>query len=255
MQQGRAVVTKGRDTGALWSIVDHVYVVNLPERTDRRRQVAGELARLGLSFDHPRVTLFEASRPDEPGNFPNIGSRGCFESHMGVLRRMLDARQSSALLLEDDVKFSSGIEARVAELAAALEGRAWHMLYGHAPGAETEAAGVPAPLSLERLAPETGLRLTHMVGLSAEAARRLLPFLEGLHGREMYHPRGGAMHVDGAYSTYRAQNPDFRVLATRRRIAWQRPSRSDIHAPKWFERAVVLRPLLAGYRTVKQRLR
>jgi hypothetical protein len=42
-------------------------------------------------------------------------------------------------------------------------------------------------------------------------------------------PRGGAMHVDGAYNWFRRDYPEVRTLIVIPELGYQRPSRSDIY--------------------------
>ena len=75
---------------ALLERFDRVRIVNLKARADRRREMRGELARLGLGLDD-RIALHEACRPDDRGDFPSLGARGCFLSHLTVLDQAWDA--------------------------------------------------------------------------------------------------------------------------------------------------------------------
>ncbi len=43
-------------------LFDRIYIVNLPERTDRRREMEDQLVKVGLG-GHPRVMFFPAIRP------------------------------------------------------------------------------------------------------------------------------------------------------------------------------------------------
>lgn len=91
---------------ALLAPLDLIYVINLPYRADRRSEMAHQLVRVGLSFDDPQVVLFPAVRPTEPGALPSIGARGCFLSHLGVLRDALKKGARQILVLEDDANFT-----------------------------------------------------------------------------------------------------------------------------------------------------
>ncbi|MCI5210545.1 MAG: hypothetical protein D3910_17540 [Candidatus Electrothrix sp. ATG2] len=64
-----------------------IYVINLPERVDRRREVTAALKRIGISFAPGKVELFPAIRPTEAAGFPSPGVRGCFLSHLSVLKK------------------------------------------------------------------------------------------------------------------------------------------------------------------------
>src|SRR5271170_7150269 len=69
-----------------WNTFNAIYLINLPERVDRRRELASELNSVGLSEDDERVIWMAAVRPPEAGGFPSIGSRGCFMSHLECLK-------------------------------------------------------------------------------------------------------------------------------------------------------------------------
>jgi hypothetical protein len=53
------------------------------------------------------------------------------------------------------------------------------------------------------------------------------------------------MHVDGAYSMFRARRPDVVTLVASPSLGGQRSSRSDITANRWYDRQPGLR-LLSG---------
>ena len=46
----------------LFASFDRIYILNLPERADRRTEMAGELARIGTGFDDPRIMADIARR-------------------------------------------------------------------------------------------------------------------------------------------------------------------------------------------------
>ncbi len=87
---------------------ERIYVINLRSRADRRREMAAQLASIGLSFDSPQVRLFNAVRPDDRGAFDGIGVRGAFMSHLGVLRDAAGLR--NVLILEEDLNFNAGMQ-------------------------------------------------------------------------------------------------------------------------------------------------
>ncbi|SHG77185.1 hypothetical protein [Cognatishimia maritima] len=217
---------------ALLSLFDMIYVLNLPERRDRRMQMAQQLARVGLSLEHPKITLFPACKPREAGEFPTIGTRGCFESYLAILTDALAAGHDRFLVIEDDADFARGFEAQMPEAAAFLSGKNWGLVYGYS----TELEPVDAPGPLRFVDPEVGVRCTHFVAFSGDAARQALPYLQGIYGRPMNDPNGGAMHLDGALTWFRAAHPDVVTYAAKDSLAIQRPSLSDIHPPRWYER-------------------
>lgn len=231
------------------ALVDAIYVINLPARTDRRDEMARQLARVGLALDRAPVRLFPAVRPDDAGPFPSVGARGCFLSHLGVLRDAAARGSDPILILEDDADFTRAFVSDGRDLAAALAGAQWNICYlGHAvkgPVPERTAGHV-----LNEVAPATAVGLTHAMLLDAAAIAAAVPYLEAQMARPGGDPAGGPMHVDGSYSWLRHDRPDLRTLATRDQWIVQRASRTDIHATGWKERV----PLLPAWRRLRNRL-
>lgn len=236
---------------ALLSVFDHVYVINLPERSDRRAESARQFRSIGLSFDHPAITLFPAARPEHKGAFPSVGTRGCFLSHMGVHEAALAAGHDRYLIMEDDADFAPGFPARMAALAPEIATCDWGLFYGWNPERYGRPAGTGA---LCDVAPETGVVLAHFIGFSADATERMLPFISAIYARPYGHPEGGAMHVDAAYTWFRRSNPDIRTVAVTEALSLQRSSRSDIHDLRWYDRFVPARALVGALRRTRARL-
>jgi glycosyl transferase family 25 len=76
-------------SGHILDRFEQVRIVNLVDRPDRRREVIAELDRIGGMA--PNISFYDAHRPDDTGGFPSLGARGCFESHLAVLRSARDA--------------------------------------------------------------------------------------------------------------------------------------------------------------------
>ena len=83
-----------------------IYVINLSTRPDRRKEAEKELARIDW-----RAEFFSAERPIDALGFPSIGARGCFESHLSVLKLGL-AQGEHLAILEDDLNFSRSFAER-----------------------------------------------------------------------------------------------------------------------------------------------
>ncbi|MEO6716867.1 MAG: hypothetical protein ABIM50_06415, partial [Novosphingobium sp.] len=83
---------------------DRIRVINLAERRDRRRDMARELAAIGLAND-PRVSFFPAIRPENAGDFTSVGARGVYLGQLAILREAAAANES-VLILEDDCTFA-----------------------------------------------------------------------------------------------------------------------------------------------------
>lgn len=215
----------------IFASFNRVYILNLPERTDRRAEMAGELARIGTDFDDPRISLFPAIRPAEKAGFPDIGAHGCFLSHLAILRDAHDAGHSRILILEDDCDFSAGIENLLPPAFDQLDSDGIDIFYGgyglpDGPGTTDHLAS-----PLLRVDRATPVRTTHFVGFGKAAIEPLISYLEAMLTRPPGSPDGGPMHVDGAYNWFRASRPDLVTGLARPQLGHQRPSRSDIAPP------------------------
>ena len=233
---------------SLLTTFDRIAIINLPERLDRRRAVTLELRDLGVAVDGARVCFIEAIRPDGPGEFPSIGARGCFLSHLKALRQAQTDGVQRLLVLEDDVMFTPALR-RASHLAQALEEVGWHLAYpGHVQVA------LPGPLRWERSSEP--LVCAHCYAVNASVLPVLVAYLEACLLRPAGHPDGGPMHVDGALTLLRRQRPDLVTLLASRSLAGQRSSRSDIIGPSWLDRSlgIGLAGLTRGLRNRWRRL-
>ena len=93
----------------------------------------------------------------------------------------------------------------------------------------------------------------HMVAIKSAVMPELIAYLEAMLGRPAGDPNGGPMHVDGAYSWYRAVHPARRTVACQPPLGYQRASRTDIHALRWFDRTWGVRTLVAALRSFRNR--
>jgi len=224
------------------------YVINLPSRTDRRRDIEAMFDRVGLTDWRGRVEFFPAVRPDSPGGFATLGARGCFLSHLGVLKRAAEEGGANVLIMEDDLEIDPRIVASTGPIIEILDRDAWDFAYlGHILGDDLEGF---APL-----APHQGtIRTTHFMAVSAAVIPRVVDYLESLLGRPAGHPEGGPMDVDGAYSSFRARYPEVKTLVARPSLGGQRSSSSDVR-PGWIDRVPGARHLTNTARALKRRLK
>ncbi|MET0250751.1 MAG: glycosyltransferase family 25 protein [Novosphingobium sp.] len=217
---------------------EHIRIINLPSRTDRRREISAELARLGLAPDGKQIAFHRACRPDEPGGFSSVGARGCFLSHLAVLEQALEAGAETVLILEDDLDFVADIEHRLPATLARLSQQNWDVFYG----GHAVAPGMVAPDGLLRADPAMAVCTLHFVALSRRAVSIAVPFLKAMLSRPEGDPQGGPMHVDGAYCWMRAAHPQLETWLAIPELGFQRSSRTDIHALPLLDRTVALRP-------------
>jgi len=238
-----------RELGAaLASVFDHFYIINLPSRTDRRAEIEVQLCRIGLSLDDPRVTLFPAIRPDDAGDWPTIGTRGCFMSHLGVLSEAVAAGHRSIAIIEDDLDWSSAFLGTPPAQVAAWADADWS--YMHAGLEETP----PEAVALRPLDPEAGLRLTHFIGLRGQIIAEMRDYLTAMAARPEGSPEGGPMHVDGGYFWYRRAHPQRLSVVAQPRMALQRSSRTDIHDLRLKDRIPGVRLVVKHLRRLRNRI-
>jgi hypothetical protein len=207
------------------SLRQAVFVINLAYRVDRRSEMEAELARVGWDD----AEFFPARRPDEAGQFESIGARGCFLSHLEVLRLARDRKLDRLILLEDDLNFVTDFSTRWPSVLTDLERTDWSIVYGgHI------LTGLRGPLAL--VDPARPVRCAHFMVIGGDAIDLLVQGLETILSRPKGHPLGGPMHVDGAYSTIRLHHPSLKTFAAFPALGFQRASRTDIADQKWFDR-------------------
>ena len=221
------------------SISPTIFVINLESRVDRRIETIKQLSRIGWS-----AQFFQAIRPESAANFPSIGARGAFLSHLAVLKNAQGSGSQQLVILEDDVNFAPGFAERWASSMAALETQNWSIFY---PGHVLDSL----PPGLSCIPPSVNVVCAHFVVINGPAISTLISGLETILSRPSGHPLGSPMHVDGAYSTIRMQNHSLVTYAHFPALGYQRPSRSDIGDLRWFDRIGALAPAVSLARKVK----
>jgi glycosyl transferase, family 25 len=207
-------------SGHILDRFEQVRIVNLVDRPDRRREVIAELDRIGGLA--PNISFYEAHRPEDAGGFPSLGARGCFESHLAVLRSARDAGARNLLILEDDVDFTRDGPDRLAKLVPQLFGRRWDFFYG------AHLLAVNGRQGLVEVPATEPVATTSFVAIDGGTIQPFIEFLEGVMSRPPGSPDYGPMHVDGAYTVFRLLNLDCITLAAFPPLARQRSSPSDV---------------------------
>ena len=235
----------------LFQAFERFYLINLPERSDRLHETLAELQRVGVQRDDPRLRIFAAIKPADAGVFPSRGARGCYLSHLVVIREAIRDGVENVLVIEDDVALSAACAAVAPDFAAALSAPDWDFAYpGHVEQTEVDAKAPPrwqhtrAPLAC-----------THFYALNRRVLPALAAYLEACMLRPPGHPDGGPMHVDGAYSMFRAREAGVVTLVAAPSLAGQRSSRSDIYPNRWYDRLPLARNLVGFARKARNRAR
>jgi glycosyl transferase, family 25 len=238
-------------TAAGKSLLDtfaRIRIINLPERTDRRREMTGELARLGIAVDGEQVAFHAARRFDDAAGFRNIGARGCFDSHLGILDDAKDVG-GPLLILEDDADFAARIDILMPIALSKLRQVEWSVFYGF--GDPPRGATVTGGLFQQP--PDIGIGTTHCIGFTPDTVKLATPYLRAMLGRPAGSPDGGPMDVDGAYCWFRRAHPSLSTWCTLPAIASQRPSRTDI-SPSFIDTIPVAREARSLLRMIKRRV-
>jgi len=213
------------------------FVINLPDRTDRRREMEDQLRRVQW-----QAQFACAPKPLDPGGFSSIGARGCFLSHLEILRQALLFRRN-LVLMEDDLNFAGDFTYGWSRAVNALPDN-WSIFY--------PAHSLIPAAGLHLVAPEMSLQQTHFMLINKSVIPMLIEQLQAILSRKPGDPLGGPMHVDGAYSTIRKQNPDLHTYTCNPPLGYQRASRSDVEGQRFFDMIPALRPAVAALRRVKQ---
>jgi hypothetical protein len=232
---------------------DAIYLINLPERVDRKRELERELRSVGLQIDDPRLVWIRAVRPLEAGEFPSIGARGCFLSHLTCLQSALELGHNRILILEDDACFPRFRLNDLKRVMEKLKGMNWAMWYGG--GSMLLDLSVGSDNSeIIPIDHAVGVQAAHCVAFQGYAIGSVRDFLELILTRPGGHPEAGPMHVDGAYSTWRALNPTAITLVTLPPVCAQRSSQSDIAIPRWYDKTPLVRKGIATLRRLRNHL-
>jgi glycosyl transferase, family 25 len=216
-----------------------IFVINLEFRIDRRIAMQRELARVGW-----QANFFPAIRPDSADGFPSIGARGCFLSHLAVLKKVREAGIPRLIIIEDDLNFAPDFPERWEVAMSAVCRREWSIFYPahHFPD---------LPAGVSRIPAERGVECTHFMAINGPAIASIVAGLERILARPAGHPLGGPMHVDGAYSTIRHQDHALVTYAHSPALGYQRPSRTDVGNLKWFDRVAILAPIVGMARRLR----
>lgn len=235
---------------ALCQVFSKIRIINLESRSDRKREMMAELRRIGLSVDGNVIDIFKAFRFEDPGNFPSIGARGCFLSHLGILKQAQAQNFASVLIFEDDLDFCQDPTEHIVKAMNELDHQEWSMFYG---GYEISRPITPIPgKSIQFADSDDSIGTTHFIGIHARAIPDLVLYFEAMLTRPAGDPAGGPMHVDGAYNWFRKSHPQFKTFIALPIIGVQRPSRTDIGELKAIDKIGSIRVLIGLLRKFKR---
>lgn len=219
---------------------DRIVVVNLRHRTDRRKRMKAELAKIGLKDDE-RVSFFPAIQTVDKGMFLRPGSHGCFLSHRSIIEDAAREGQSVAIL-QDDCQFLPAI--------VDFPATECDVFYG---GYE---ASDPDDLH------GSNIIGAHFMGFSTEAALKASHYLHRYLGCPNFEGDPQAVAhcrydskirppIDGAFVWFRRAHPELTTEFAM--LSKQRSSRSDVADRKWFDRMHIVRDAARIWRDIRNR--
>jgi glycosyl transferase family 25 len=219
---------------------DRIYVINLPYRVDRRKAMERELRRVKMPFKPGKVELFAGIRPETAGPFESIGYKGCFLSHLTILKQVKNMQLNNVLIMEDDLAIAPEFVQWEEHILQSLVQTSWDMVhFGYYP----EHFSDSTTSRLVTLEPFSGEIIgAHFYAVNRQCVDRLITFMETLLQRPIGHPDGSPMPPDGAYNLFRWQNPEIVRLISVPSLGSQRSSRSDIVEDlDWYDRLPVFK--------------
>jgi glycosyl transferase family 25 len=235
----------------IFDAFERIYLINLPERSDRLRDAMTELARAGIRPEDARLRIFAGIRPADAGVFPSRGAHGCHLSHLGIIREALRDQLHNVLIIEDDIALNPACLQEQTALVERLRQNDWDFAYpGHV---ENLPATPQAPAHWQHT--RAPLVCAHFYGLNRQVLAPLEAYLRDCMERPAGHPDGGPMHIDGAYSMFRQRSSGLITLIAAPSLAGQRSSRSDIYPNRWFDRLPVFQPLATLARQLRHQCR
>jgi glycosyl transferase family 25 len=236
---------------ALLGTFEATRIINLKAREDRRREITSEFRRLGINLDSEKVRFHEAARFAEAAPFPSLGAKGCYYSHLAVLEEARANNFENILVLEDDCDFIGDIESKFLRATEELRGKEWDFFFG---GHEDVACDENSH-AIQQIKSGTWVRGTHFVAFSKKAIDAIVPYLQ----KEIQHlaadPVGGARGIDAAYTHFGREFPEFRYFIAWPKLAYQRPSRTDVQEPSAFDRMPLINSMIVPARKLKRLLR
>lgn len=228
---------------------DRAYIINLEDRTDRRREVVEEFRSIGIDIPNDKIRFYNAQRPTEKGTFPDIGTRGNFNSHRHVLQLAKQDGLRNVLVFEDDVSFRKIDPARIRQIVDRLDREDWDIVhFGYVTPSDEGLEGPLAPWT------ETVLGI-QFFGVNGRFIGPMIDYMDRCEFLPPGHPEGAPILADAAYSHIRVVNPKIRALLAVPNLAHQRSSPTDAHPRSFFDQIDVLQPLTSAIRAFKNKKR
>lgn len=226
----------------LFDYFDRIYVVYLPERTDRIKHMKHQLTRLGLLT---KAIWFPGCKYTDKGGFPGAGVRGCVMSQYTILNQAAKDGVEKLLILQDDCQFSNRMVRQEQAIVDELANSYWDFAYlGH--GAKIE----DSKTFFVKVDAQKQIMLTHFCAYHGRAIPRLIKLMENSFNRLPGDAEGGPMYFDGYMNFFKSRNPDLVTLVAAPSLGWQYSNASNLN-PSPLDQNKLLFPMVQLARTVK----
>jgi GR25 family glycosyltransferase involved in LPS biosynthesis len=225
---------------------DRISIIHLPQREDRYRALAKELQRLEAAITDPKVAIPDAPMPTDAYGFTNKGVYGNYLSHLEILKSAQRDKLQSVWILEDDAIFSHRFVRDQAKIAGFLASNEWDIcFFGHSLTKELDSL----PRGLPRYSGP--FYWAHCYAVHSRILPRLIDYMEDNLMRPGGHPLGGKAYIDAAFTLFRKFNPDVVALVANPVMSVQRGSRSSLHNRRWYDRLVMIQPVIYAARAMR----
>lgn len=210
-----------------------IYIINLPHRKDRKQEIIDQFNKIGINIAHQRnIQFFNGILPNSAGEFQSIGARGCFLSHLSVLRDAKRSNYDRVLILEDDTNFEPDFLLKIELIIENLKDIEWDAFNGNHRLTGTQTIKLDPAKHITALPKDTTVELANFVAFQGTTISDLVLYLDTMLTRKAGDKAGGPMHVDGAYNWINFSSKNYKAFISNTRLCYQRPSKSDI-ASRW----------------------
>jgi len=175
-----------------------------------------------MSFSPGKVELFAAIKPTEPAGFPDIGWRGCFLSHLEVLKQAKKEGLKNVLIMEDDLLISRRFKRNEERLVDELLKSEWDFVYfGHFFPAQRNK-------TVQLIACDKKVIGNHCYGVNGAVFDSLIHYLEAYLAQVAVERPKVDIGIDSVISNFRIENKNINTLISMPALCVQSDSASDL---------------------------
>ncbi|MEQ8997460.1 MAG: glycosyltransferase family 25 protein [Coleofasciculus sp. B1-GNL1-01] len=231
---------------------DRIYIIYMPERSDRFKHIKNQVHRLGIEKDNNKLVWFPGLKYEDAAGFPKASVRGCAMSHYMVMKQANEEGVEKLLVLEDDCLFSRRLIRNEQEIVDELKSSAWDFVYlGHGSKIKHQQQNQGYFI---KVAHNQKIPLTHFCAYHGRVMPDLIQMITDSFDRAPGHPEGSPMGFDAYMTVFRRNNPDKITLMASRSLGGQCSSASNL-TPGQLEQYKLIKPILRQARRLKNVIR